>query len=66
MDPSLEIRHLPYDEVYGQDFEDLGRRAPDVTRLREAVGFAPERSLTEILQDTLAHMRLATGPAGGA
>ncbi len=56
-----EVRHVPYEEAYGGGFEDLGRRVPDTSRLRAATGFAPSRSLDEILRDTIAHLRLERG-----
>jgi UDP-glucose 4-epimerase len=57
VDPGVEIRRLPYEEAYGGGFEDLGRRAPDTSRLRSATGFAPSRRLDDILADTIAHLR---------
>jgi UDP-glucose 4-epimerase len=57
VNPSAEIRHLPYEEAYGGGFEDLGRRVPDTSRLRAATGFAPSRPLDDILRDTVEHLR---------
>lgn len=50
------IRLVPYDEAYGEGFEDMRRRVPSVDRLRK-LGWAPERSLDEILEDVTAHER---------
>ena len=57
VDPAVEIVHVPYEEAYGAGFEDMDRRVPDTTRLREAVGFAPARGLDDILRDTVRQMR---------
>jgi len=57
VDARVEIKRLPYEEAYGGGFEDLGRRAPDTSRLRAATGFAPTRNLDAILKDTIAHLR---------
>jgi UDP-glucose 4-epimerase len=57
VDPRVEIKRLPYEEAYGGGFEDLGRRAPDTSRLRNATGVAPSMRLDEILRDTVAHIR---------
>jgi UDP-glucose 4-epimerase len=57
VDPTVEIRRLSYEEAYGGGFEDLGRRAPDTSRLRKATGFTPSMTLDEILRDTVAHLR---------
>ena len=58
---AAEIRHVPYEEAYGGGFEDLGRRAPDTSRLRAATGFAPSAPLDQILRDTIAHLRRERG-----
>ena len=52
-DPRGTIRHLPYGEAYGSDFEDVRRRVPDVSRLREVIGRAPAMPLGEILDDII-------------
>lgn len=57
VDPRISIRHLPYGEAYGSDFEDIRRRVPDLTRLRATVGFAPSMSLGEILDDVIGYKR---------
>jgi UDP-glucose 4-epimerase len=50
VDPELEIVHVPYDEAYEEGFEDLGRRVPDLSRVREAIGYQPTLGLDEILK----------------
>ncbi len=57
VDPAVEIVHLSYEEAYGVGFEDMDRRAPDTSRLLEAIGFAPSRGLDEILADVIADQR---------
>ena len=48
-----EITHVPFEEVYGPDFEEPDRREPDVTKLRETIGWAPEGDLDRILVDVI-------------
>ncbi len=48
-----EITHVPFEEVYGPDFEEPDRREPDVTKLRETVGWAPGADLDRILRDVI-------------
>lgn len=48
---------IPYDEVYGPGFEDMTRRVPETTKLRTLTGWAPRRSLADILGDTIAEVR---------
>ena len=44
-----EIRYIPYSEVYGSDFEDMIRRVPDITKIREFTGWEPKVTLDELL-----------------
>ncbi len=45
------IELVPYSEAYGPGFEDMLRRRPDISRLRELTGFAPSISLDEIIKE---------------
>ena len=51
------IRFVPYEEVYGDSFEDMRRRVPDLSKIRRVVGFEPEVSLDELLERTIRHIR---------
>ncbi len=55
------LRMVPYTEVYGSGFEDLRQRRPDLTRIREAVGFRPEISLEETIRAIAGSMRMESG-----
>lgn len=44
------IQHISYDQAYGKDFEDMQRRVPDLSRIREAIGYAPSKSLRELVE----------------
>ncbi|MCA9115477.1 MAG: GDP-mannose 4,6-dehydratase [Planctomycetaceae bacterium] len=57
VDPSVKIEHLAYEQAYGQSFEDVRRRVPDVTRLLETLGSTPSMTLREILEDIVAWKR---------
>ena len=57
VDPALKIEFLPYNEAYGDDFEDVRRRVPDLTRLSETIGTRPNMSLGEILDDIISWKR---------
>ncbi len=48
---SSEIALIPYDEAFGAGFDDLRHRQPDITRLRDAVGFEPRVPLTQTIED---------------
>jgi UDP-glucose 4-epimerase len=47
---SSEIVYVPYAEAYAAGFEDMRRRVPDVTKLRETIGYAPDTTLDETLR----------------
>ena len=46
-----KVEHTPYSEAYPAGFEDLRRRRPDLTRLREAVGFEARVPLEQTIKD---------------
>lgn len=35
-----EIRYLPYEEAYGENFEDIQKRVPDISKIQKWVGFS--------------------------
>jgi nucleoside-diphosphate-sugar epimerase len=48
-----EIRFVPYEDAYGDGFEELGRRVPDTAAVRELTGWAPSRSIDEAIDDVI-------------
>jgi len=54
-----EISFVPYDRVYGQGIEDTLHREPAIGKIRDAIGWAPDRDLDGILRDVIEHMRAA-------
>ena len=53
VDPKITIEFLPYRDAYGDDFEDVRRRVPDVSRLAATLGRKPSMRLGEILDDII-------------
>ncbi len=51
------IVSVPYEDYYGQRFEDTPRRVPDLTRARLVLGYAPRVGLEEGLARTIAWCR---------
>ena len=50
-----EIQLIPYEQAFPQGgFEDMRRRVPDTTKLRDLTGWQPSRSLDDILDDVIA------------
>lgn len=54
---SSSVTFQPYDEAYGNRFEDVRRRVPDVSRLQRTIGFKPSMPLGEILDDIITATR---------
>ncbi|MGH7966581.1 MAG: NAD-dependent epimerase/dehydratase family protein, partial [Candidatus Binatia bacterium] len=52
-----DIVHLPYDQAYEEGFEDMPRRVPDATKVRELVGFVPTLGIQEIVQEVITYYR---------
>lgn len=53
IDPRIAVQYLAYRDAYGDDFEDVRRRVPDVSRLAATIGFKPTMTLGEILDDII-------------
>ena len=44
-----EITFIPYEEAYAPGFEDMRKRVPSLTKLRDLIGYSPRYSLDQIL-----------------
>jgi UDP-glucose 4-epimerase len=51
------IHYIPYDQAYEAGFEDMPRRVPDISKIREFVGYEPKLGLDEIIRSVIEHMR---------
>jgi UDP-glucose 4-epimerase len=51
------ITFMPHAEAFGEHFEDMARRVPDISKLRTTVGFEPRVQLDEIIERTVAYWR---------
>jgi UDP-glucose 4-epimerase len=52
-----EIVRIPYDQAYESGFEDMPRRVPDLTKIRNLVGYEPRVGLDQILREVIDFMR---------
>lgn len=52
-----EIRYIPYEEAYGEGFEDMQRRVPCLEKARKLIGYQPTRMLDEIINDVAEQFR---------
>jgi len=51
-----EIVYVPYAEAYGDGFEDMERRVPNIDLINQLVGWKPNRNLSKMIADISAEM----------
>jgi UDP-glucose 4-epimerase len=61
VDSAVAIEHVPYDEAYGEGFEDVRRRVPDLTRLERAIAFRPQYRLEDAIAEIVRWKRCRAG-----
>ena len=54
VDSPSTIRLVPYEEAYGDDFEEMLRRQPDTSALRELTGWRPRRTVDDAIDEVAA------------
>ncbi len=59
-----EIVFVPYDEAYEEGFEDMPRRIPDTTKVRNLVDFRPQVNLDGILRSVIEYQSGRLGEVG--
>ena len=52
-----EIKYIPYSEAYGDGFEDMERRVPNIDLIKSLTGWQPKRDLTQIIKDVAEDLR---------
>lgn len=52
-----QIQLIPYEEAYGDGFEDMQRRVPCLDKAKELIGYQPTRTLDMIINDVAAEFR---------
>jgi UDP-glucose 4-epimerase len=55
------IVKVPYEQAYGQQFDDLPRRVPKLDRIQAAIGFAPRWNLDQIIASVIEESRGSKG-----
>ena len=51
------ITYTAYDNAYPAGYEDMQRRVPDITKIKNAIGWSPEHTLDSIIDDVVAEFR---------
>ena len=54
---SSEVVYIPYIEAYGDGFEDMERRVPNIDLIKQLIGWEPKRNLTTIISDISVEMQ---------
>lgn len=48
-----EIVKIPYKEAYGEGFDDMRRRIPDLTKIQKLIGYKAQNNLDQIIKDVI-------------
>jgi UDP-glucose 4-epimerase len=51
------ITFTPYNDAYPAGYEDMQRRVPDTTKIKNSIGWSPTNSLDNIIDDVAAEMK---------
>lgn len=62
VNPNAPIEFQSYRQAYDEDFEDIRRRVPDLTRLRATINYRPRYNLESIISDVARSKRPGFGP----
>ncbi len=54
---SSEIKYVPYAEAYGEGFEDMERRVPNIDLIYALTGWKPKKNLEDIIRDVAADLQ---------
>ena len=53
------IRFIPYSDAYPKGFEDMQRRVPDITKIRNKIDWTPTHDLESIIQSVLQSLSIS-------
>jgi UDP-glucose 4-epimerase len=51
------IEYIPYEKAYAPGFEDMQRRVPDISKIKDAIKWQPQRDLSQIISDVAQHIK---------
>lgn len=52
-----KIEFIPYNEAYGEGFEDMRRRVPSLDKAKRLIGYQPTHTLADIINDVANELR---------
>jgi len=50
------IEYVSYEKAYAPGFEDMQRRVPDISKIKQELNWAPKKNLSQIITDVAAHI----------
>jgi UDP-glucose 4-epimerase len=50
------LEYIPYEKAYAPGFEDMQRRVPNISKIKQTLAWQPQRDLTQIISDVAAHI----------
>ena len=50
------IEFIPYEKAYAPGFEDMQRRVPDISKIKQELNWAPKKNLSQIITDVAQHI----------
>ncbi len=50
---SSPIVHIPYEQAYESGFEDMRRRVPDLSKIKNFINYKPSKTLEEIVKEVI-------------
>ena len=54
---SSTIEFIPFERAYDENFEDLQRRVPDLSKIRKFIGYSPKVGIEEIIDRVAAYVK---------
>lgn len=61
-----EIKYISYDEAYGEGFEDMQRRVPNLAKANKLINYKPTKRLANIIEDVAQQFREELGLGSSA
>jgi UDP-glucose 4-epimerase len=51
------IEFIPYEKAYAPGFEDMQRRVPDISKIKQELNWVPKKNLSQIITDVAQHIK---------
>lgn len=61
-----KVEFVPYEKAYEEGYEDMPRRMPDISKIRQLIGFEPTLNLDGIITSVIASMKPAESAAASS